>query len=96
MDDAYAGNIVWSPFKPRFVFQTRDESGSSIGYFDMETGFHKYVITDEQSDLLITAWGENNLVSVQKTDWTTHLKSDWELNPFSGEQFLAARATATP
>ncbi|MEO5888135.1 MAG: hypothetical protein ABIQ77_10760, partial [Anaerolineales bacterium] len=57
-DDVYGGNIVWSPFKPRFVFQTRDDSGSSIGYFDMETSFLKYVITDEQSDLLITGWGE--------------------------------------
>ena len=96
LDDVYGGNIVWSPFRPRFVFQTRDDSGSSIGYFDMETSFLKYVITDEQSDFLITAWGENNLVSLQKTDWTTHLKSDWELNPFTGEQDPAARATATP
>jgi len=96
LDDVYGGNIVWSPFKPRFVLQTRDEAGSSIVYFDMDTNVLKYVITDEQSDFLITSWGENNLVSLQKIDWITRLKSNWELNPFTGEMSPAARATPTP
>ena len=86
LDGVFAGNIVWSPFKPRFVFQIQDpEKGSSIVYFDIDTNTLKYVLRDEQSDLYISSWDENNVVSLQKTDWVTHLKSDWLLNPFSGE-----------
>ena len=96
LNEVYGGNIVWSPFKRRFVFQTQDDNGSSIVYFDMETNVLKYVITDEQSDFLIHSWGENNLVAIQITDRTTHLKSNWELNPFTGELFPASRATPTP
>src|SRR5687767_7307868 len=91
LDGVFAGNIVWSPFKPRFVFQTQDpENGSSIAYFDIDTNTLKYVLRDEQSDLYISSWDENNVVSLQKTDWVTHLKSDWLLNPFSGELQSAA------
>ena len=86
LDGVFAGNIVWSPFKPRFVFQIQDpDSGSSIVYFDIDTSTLKYVLKDEQSDLYISSWEENNLVKLQKTDWVTHLKSDWLLNPFTGE-----------
>jgi len=91
LDGVFAGNIVWSPFKPRFVFQIQDpENGSSIVYFDIDTNTLKYVLRDEQSDLYISSWDENNVVSLQKTDWVTHLKSDWLLNPFSGELQSAA------
>jgi hypothetical protein len=96
LDEMYGGNIVWSPFKPRFVFQTWEESGSSIVYFDMEIGVLKYVISDEQNDFLLDSWEENNLVSLQKTDRMTHLKSNWELNPFTGEMSPAPKATSTP
>ena len=86
LDGVFAGNIVWSPFKPRFIFQIQDpEKGSSIAYFDIDTNTLRYVLRDEQSDLYISSWDENNLVSLQKTDWVTHLKSDWLLNPFTGE-----------
>lgn len=91
LDGIFAGNIVWSPFKPRFVFQIQDpEMGSSIVYFDIDTNTLKYVLRDEQSDLYISSWDENNIVSLQKTDWVTHLKSDWLLNPFTGELEPAA------
>jgi hypothetical protein len=91
LDGIFAGNIVWSPFKPRFVFQIQDpEKGSSIVYFDIDTNTLKYVLRDEQSNLYISSWDENNVVSLQKTDWVTHLKSDWLLDPFSGELQPAA------
>jgi hypothetical protein len=97
LDGVYGGNIVWSPYKLRFVFQTQDPGGgSSIVYFDIDTNTVKYVLTDEQSDLYMSLWDENNLVSLQKTDWTTHLKSDWELNPFTGEMLPASKPTPTP
>ena len=91
LNGVFAGNIVWSPFKPRFVFQIQDpDSGSSIVYFDIDTNTLKYVLKDEQSDLYISSWDENNVVALQKTDWVTHLKSDWLLNPFTGELEPAA------
>ena len=91
LNGVYGGNIVWSPFKPRFVFQIQDpDSGSSIVYFDIDTNTLKYVLKDEQSDLYISSWDENNVVALQKTDWVTHLKSDWLLNPFTGELEPAA------
>jgi hypothetical protein len=91
LDGVFAGNIVWSPFKPRFVFQIQDpENGSSIVYFEIDTNTLKYVLRGEQSDLYISSWDENNVVALQKTDWVTHLKSDWLLNPFSGELEPAA------
>jgi hypothetical protein len=86
LDGVFAGNIVWSPFKPRFIFQIQDpENGSSIVYFDVDTDTLRYILRDERSDLYLSSWDENNLVSLQKTDWVTHLKSDWLLNPFTGE-----------
>jgi hypothetical protein len=86
LDGVYGGNAVWSPFKPRFIFQIQDpENGSSIVYFDIDTNTLKYILRDEQSDLYISSWDENNMVSLQKTDWVTHSKSDWLLNPFTGE-----------
>ena len=86
LDGVYAGNIVWSPFKPRFVFQIQDpESGSSVIYFDVETNTLRYILRNEESDLYMSLWDENNLVSLEKRDWSTHLTSNWLLNPFTGE-----------
>jgi len=97
LDGIFAGNIVWSPFKPRFVFQIQDpDSGSSVVYFDIDTNTLKYVLRDEQSDLYISSWDENNVVSLQKTDWVTHLKSDWLLNPFTGDLSPASATTPRP
>jgi len=95
LEGVYGGNIVWSPFKYRFIFQIQDpDQGSSILYFDMDTNVLKYVLRDEPSDFSIGAWEEeNNLVSLQMTDWVTRSISDWALNPFSGE---LERATPVP
>jgi hypothetical protein len=94
LDGVFAGNIVWSPFKPRFVFQIQDpDNGSSIVYFDIETNTLKYVLRNEESDFYMSLWDENNLVSLEKRDWATHLTSDWLLNPFTGEM---QPVTSTP
>lgn len=86
LDGVFAGNIVWSPFRPRFVFQIQDsDNGSSIVYFDIDTNTLRYVLKDEQSDFYMSLWDENNLVSLEKRDWTTRLTSHWLLNPFTGE-----------
>lgn len=86
MDGVYAGNIIWSPFKPRFVFLIYDpEQGSAIGYFDVESGFHKYALEMRPADILITDWGLDNLVSFEKTDWDTQKKTYRVLNPFTNE-----------
>jgi hypothetical protein len=96
MDGAYAGNIVWSPFKPRFVFVISDpEKGSAIGYYDVETGFHKYALETIPADLLISDWGPDNLVSLEKKDWDTKEKTYRILNPFTGE-LIGDRPAASP
>lgn len=96
MDGVYAGNIVWSPFKPRFVFLIYDpDKGSAIGYFDVETGFHKYALETIPADLLISDWGPDNLVSLEKKDWDTKEKTYRILNPFTGE-LIGDRPAASP
>jgi hypothetical protein len=97
LDGMYAGNIVWSPFKSRLVFHIQDPStGSSVVFYDMVTNVLKYVLRDEQSDLILSVWDENNSVSIEKKDWATHLTSYWLLNPFTGElssAFITATST---
>jgi hypothetical protein len=97
LDGVYAGNIIWSPFKSRLVFQIQDQSrGSSAVFYDMGTNVLKYVLRDEQSDLILSVWDENNSVSLEKKDWATHLTSYWLLNPFTGELssvFITATST---
>jgi hypothetical protein len=96
MDGVYAGNIIWSPFKPRFVFLIYDpEKGSAIGYYDVETGFHKYALETIPADLLISDWGPDNLVSLEKKDWDTKEKTYRILNPFTGE-LIGDRPAASP
>ena len=83
---SFAGNIVWSPYKHRFIFQTQDpQKGSSIVYFDMESGVLKYILRDEPYDLHVSVWGEDNVALLRKTAWLNHAKTDWLLNPFTGE-----------
>jgi WD40 repeat protein len=84
-NESYAGNIVWSPFRNRIVFQTRNAEGSSIVYSDLDLNVVRYILRDEPADFYISAWGRNNLVSLQKTDWVTRAKTDWLLNPFTNE-----------
>jgi hypothetical protein len=96
LDGAYAGNIIWSPFKTRFVFVTVDpEKGSAVGYYDVATTFHKYALEVEPSDIILSDWGRNNLVSLEVKDWETHLRSYRVLNPFTGE-LEGSSITATP
>lgn len=96
-DEIYAGNIVWSPFKRRIVFQTQNpDTGSSVVFFDIETGVLKYVLDHEQSDLVLSTWNDaDNTVLIEKRDWVTHARSYWLLNPFTGDQ-TPASAAVTP
>jgi hypothetical protein len=96
LDGDYAGNIVWSPFKPRFVFVVHDpDKGSAVGYYDVETGFHKYALEPMPADLLIVDWGPDNLVSLERKDWVTKETTYRILNPFTGE-LIGDRPAATP
>lgn len=87
LDGAYAGNIVWSPFKPRFVFVTYDpQKGSGVGYYDIETGFLKYALDVEPRDIIISEWGQDNLVSLEIKEWDVSKARTYRvLNPFTGE-----------
>lgn len=92
LDGVHAGNIIWSPFRQRVVFQIRDpEAGSSVVFFDLENGNLKYVLQGERSDLLLTGWDQDNLVALQMKDWTTRRTSYWLLNPFTGAMRAAPR-----
>lgn len=97
LDEMYAGDIVWSPFKSRIVFQVRNtETGSSVVFFDLDTGVLKYVLRGEQADLDLSVWNDaDNTVRLEERDWLTHSRSFWLLNPFTGEVY-SARITATP
>jgi hypothetical protein len=95
-DEVYAGNIIWSPYKRRIVFQTQNpDDGSSVVFYDLDTHVLKYVVSHEQSDFILSSWDENNMVMLEKRDWVTHLRSYWLLNPFTGEQ-TSVSITATP
>jgi hypothetical protein len=96
IDGVYAGNIVWSPFKPRFVFLVTDPAkGSAVGYYDIETTFLKYALEMEPADIIIRDWGPDNLVSLEMKDWDTQLRSYRSLNPFTGD-LVGESITATP
>ena len=96
LEGTYAGNIVWSPFRPRFVFVTVDpEKGSAVGYVDIATSFIKYALEAAPRDIILSDWGQDNLVSLEERDWETRLRSYRSLNPFSGE-LIGESITATP
>lgn len=96
LDGTYAGNILWSPFRPRFIFVIRDpEKGSVVGYYDIASGFLKYALEIEAADILLSEWGQDNLVSLEIKDWVTNSRSYRVLNPFSGE-LIGSSITATP
>ena len=86
LDGFIGGNILWSPFTTRFVFQIQDPAtGSSIVYYDVKTEVLKYITKDEQTYFQLVSWGEDNLVSVRKIAWFNRTLSDWTLNPFTNE-----------
>ncbi len=86
LDGFAGGNIVWSPFTTRFVFQIQDPAkGTSLLYYDVDLDVLKYILKDEKSNVLISSWGEDNLVSLQKTGWSDRTITDWTLNPFTNE-----------
>lgn len=96
LQGAYAGNIIWSPFKPRFVFVIVDpEQGSAVGYYDLATNFIKYALEPAARDIVLSDWGRDNFVSLEERDWETHLRSYRALNPFTGE-LIGESITATP
>jgi hypothetical protein len=96
IDGVYAGNIVWSPFKPRFVFVITDPvKGAGVGYFDINTTFLKLALEMEPRDIILTDWGRDNMVSLEVKDWETQSRSYRLLNPFSGD-LIGASITATP
>lgn len=86
LEGTHAGNIIWSPFKPRFVFVAYDpQKGSAVGYYDIETGFLKYALEFETRDIILSEWGQDNLVSLEVRDWGTNSRTYRVLNPFTGE-----------
>jgi hypothetical protein len=96
MDGVYAGNFIWSPFKPRFVFSIYDpQQGSIVGYYDIETGFLKHAIELEGTDILLLDWGQDNLVSIEVKDRGTSTQTYRQLNPFSGE-LIGGSFSSTP
>jgi hypothetical protein len=97
LDEMYAGDIIWSPFKSRIVFQVRNtKTGSSVVFYDLDTDVLKYVLRGEQAELDLSVWNDaDNTVRLEERDWLTHSRSFWLLNPFTGDVY-SARITATP
>ncbi|MGE5376099.1 MAG: hypothetical protein ACM3XO_13655 [Bacteroidota bacterium] len=86
LDGFVGGNIVWSPYTTRFVFQIQDPgSGSSLLYYDVSSDVLKYILKEEKNDFRILSWGQDNLVPLQKIAWSDRALSDWILNPFTNE-----------
>jgi hypothetical protein len=86
LDGRHGGNIIWSPFKPRFVFQLQKPAkGSSIVYFDVDEDTLRYIVREEQCDFYIYSWDDNNLVHFQKAGWADRVISAWVLDPFANE-----------
>jgi hypothetical protein len=86
LDGFVGGNIVWSPYTTRFVFQIQDPgSGSSLLYYDVGSDVLKYMLKEEKNDFRILSWGQDNLLSLQKIAWSDRTLSDWVLNPFTNE-----------
>lgn len=97
MEGTYAGNIIWSPFKSRFVFVTVDpEKGSGVSYFDVDLNFLRYALERAPRDIILLDWGRDNLVSLEIKDWETQQREYRSLNPFSGELVGNLPITATP
>ena len=86
LEGRHGGNIIWSLFKPRFVFQLQNPGkGTSIVYFDVDENILRYIVRDQPSDLYIYDWDEKNLVHFQKASWADRAISDWVLDPFANE-----------
>jgi hypothetical protein len=95
-DGSEGGNIVWSPYKPRFVFVTRDPyKGSYIVYFDVTSEVMRYVYREGTDILSIDSWLENNLVLIHKTKQSGKTPSPLYINPFTGES-VPISPTPTP
>ena len=66
-----------------------------MGYYDIETGFSKLALEMRPADILLSDWGQDNLVSLEIKDWTTNARTYRSLNPFTGE-LIGDFVTATP
>lgn len=97
LKEMYGGNILWSPYRNRIVFQVRNtETGSSVVFYDLDTGVLKYVVQNEKADLILSNWSDaDNSVILETKDWRTRVRSYWYLNPFTGD-LTSTRMTATP
>lgn len=96
MEGTYAGNIIWSPFKHRFVFVTVDpEKGSAVSYFDVDLNFLRYALDLAPRDIILLDWGRDNLVSLEIKDWETQQREYRFLNPFTGDLVGNLPITAT-
>ncbi len=86
LDGFVGGNLLWSPYTSRFVFQIQDPArGSSLLYYDVDADVLRYILKEEQSYFQLLTWGEDNLVSLRKTAYSDRAQSDWSLNPFTNE-----------
>jgi len=86
LDGFVGGNIVWSPYTSRFVFQIQDPArGSALLYYDVDADVLRYVLKEEKNQFHLLAWGEDNLVLLQKTSLVDRSQSNWVLNPFTNE-----------
>lgn len=95
-EGVYAGNIIWSPFKPRFVFVIADPmNGAGVGYYDIAASYFKYALEVAPRNIILLEWGRNNLVSLEIKDWETQQRAYQALNPFSGELVGDLPITAT-
>ena len=86
LDGFVGGNILWSPYTSRFVFQVQDlAKGSSLLYYDVNADVLRYILKEEKDYFHLVSWGEDNLVSLSKTAYFDRAQSDWILNPFTNE-----------
>lgn len=86
LDGFVGGNILWSPYTSRFVFQIQDPAkGSSLLYYDVDADVLRYILKEEKDYFHLVSWGEDNLVSLSKTAYFDRAQSDWILNPFTNE-----------
>jgi hypothetical protein len=93
----FGGNIVWLPYKGRFMFQVLDLSkGSSIIYYDADLNVLRYLVKEKKAFFSIQSWLDDNRVLIQETDWKNQNPALWYLDPFTNEFSAVPTIVATP